>query len=436
MADDERSPRPVRAISRYDLTAAVVNGVIGSAIFGMPGAQAALTGSWSPVGYVFAALGVLMVVLSMAEVASRFQEAGGPYLYSREAFGPVIGFLAGWLFFLSRVTALAANLNLFADYALVLAPSWSGAVARVLIVALVTAAVTGVNVAGVRRGSRTINAFTLAKLAPLVLLVVIGLPRISGSVLASQTVESPEWTRAILLLVFAYGGFEAALIPAGEAKDPRRDSGPALLYGLGVITAVYVLAQLVVVGVLPRAGASKTAVADVFALLLGPAGLVLAAVAALVSTYGYSAGSLLQAPRLLFALAEARDLPAPLARLHPRYLTPHVSIVVFGLLGFGLAAAGSFAANATFSAIVRLGVYALTCAALLVFRRRRPAEAPGFAAPAGPLVAVLGLAFSLWLLTTRTFEQAGLLLALAVTGLLLRAYARRRPAGPGSAAAV
>lgn len=420
-------PALVRAISRFDLTAAIVNGVIGSAIFGMPGAQAALTGAWSPLGYVLAALGVLMVVLCMAEVASRFQEAGGPYLYSREAFGPLVGFLAGWLFFWSRVTALAANLNLFADYAGVLVPVASGLLARLLVLALVTAVVTGVNIAGVRRGSSTINVFTFAKLAPLLLLVVLGLPRISTSVLASQTVESYEWTRAILLLVFAYGGFEAALIPAGEAKDPRRDSGPALLMGLAVITAVYVLAQLVVVGTLPEAGRSKTALADVFALLLGPPGLTLAALAALVSTYGYSAGSLLQAPRLLFAFAQAGDLPAVLGRLHARFLTPHLAIAVFGLLGFGLAALGSFAANATFSAIVRLAVYALTCAALLVFRRRRPSEEPGFRVPAGPLVAALGVAFSLWLLTTRSFDQAGLLAALAVLGLLLRALARRGP---------
>jgi amino acid transporter len=424
-------PRPafVRAISRFDLTAAIVNGVIGSAIFGQPGVIAGMTGAWSPLAYILAGLGMFMVVLCFAEVASRYQEAGGVYLYSREAFGPLVGFLAGWLFFWSRLTAYAANLNLFADFAGVLQPSASGPLARLVVLASVSALLVAVNVAGVRRAAWTINLFTLAKLTPLALLVLLGIPQLSGEVLASQVVERYHWTEAILLLVFAFGGFEAPLIPAAEAKNPRRDTAPALLLGLAIVTAVYVLVQLVVVGVLPEAGRSKAAVADTFRVLLGASGVTLVAVGAMLSTYGYSAGATLQAPRLLFALSERRELPASFAHLHPRFRTPDVSIVAFALLGFALSAGGSFAGNATFSAIVRLATYALTCAALLVFRRRL-AEPPPFRTPAGPLVASLGVVFCLWLLTTRTFDQAGLLLALAASGLLLRGFTRRRP-GPG-----
>jgi APA family basic amino acid/polyamine antiporter len=424
MASEASRPGLVRAISRFDLTAAIVNGVIGSAIFGQPGIIAGLTGAWSPLAYVFAALGMLMVVLCFAEVASRYSEGGGAYLYCRDAFGPLVGFLAGWLLFWSRLTAYAANLNLFVDFAGVLQPLAAGPRARLVLLALVSLVLVAINVAGVRRASWTINLFTVAKLTPLVLLIVLGLPRISGEVLATQVVAQYHWTEAILLLVFAYGGFEAPLIPAAEAKNPKRDTAPALLIGIGIVAAVYVLVQLVVVGVLPEAARSKTAVADTFRLLIGPAGATLIAVGAMLSTYGYSAGATLQAPRLLLALAERRELPSPLVHLHPRFRTPDVSIVAFALLGFGLSAFGSFAANATFSAIVRLAIFALTCMALVVFRRRFEEE-PSFRVPAGPVVAALGVAFSVWLLTTRTFDQAGLLVGLCAAGFLLRALTRR-----------
>jgi APA family basic amino acid/polyamine antiporter len=425
MPGEAQRPTLVRAISRFDLTAAIVNGVIGSAIFGQPAKIAELTGSWSPLAYVIAGVGMLMVVLCFAEVASRFSEGGGAYVYCRDAYGPLTGFFAGWLLFWSRLTAYAANLNLFADFSGVLVPAATGDQARLVVLAIVSALLVAINVAGVRRASWTINAFTIAKLTPLVLLIILGLPRISGEVLATQIVGQYHWTEAVLLLVFAYGGFEAPLIPAAEAKNPRRDTAPALLMGIGIVATVYVLVQLVVVGVLPEAARSKTAVADAFGVLIGPTGATFVAVGALLSTYGYSAGATLQAPRLLLALAERRELPRPLAHVHERFHTPDVSIVAFALAGFALSAAGSFAANATFSAIVRLAIFALTCIAVVVFRRRFREEA-SFRIPAGPLVAALGVLFCAWMLTTRTFDQMGLLLALCVFGFILRFLTRFR----------
>lgn len=431
MSGGAQRPTLVRAISRFDLTAAIVNGVVGSAIFGYPGGQAALTGQWSPLGYVLAGLGMFTVVLCFAEVASRFRDTGGQYLYISEAFGPLVGFHAGWLFFWSRITALAANLALLADSAARLLPVLEGQAPRLALLALVTLVLAAVNVAGVRQASWTINVFTVGKLLPLFLLIVLGLPQVRGQVLATQAVEHHQWTAAILLLVFAYGGFEAPLIAAGESRDPRRDAGPSLFVGLGIVAAVYVLVQFVVVGVLPRAGESKTAVADAFGVLLGPAGVMLASVGALVSTLGYSFGATLQAPRLLFAMGERRDLPSLLARVHERFRTPHAAIVILAVVAFGLAAAGSFAAIAAFSAVVRLVVYAATCAALLVLRQKRPHEVPGFRLRAAPVVASLGVLFCLWLLTAQSFQQAGVLLGLVVLGVVLRALARREGARPG-----
>jgi len=431
LSEPSPRPAPLRAISRVDLTAACVNSVIGSAIFGLPGPLTELTGPWSPLAYVIAGLGIFTVVLCFAEVASRFEAAGGQYLYVSAAFGSIAGFHLGWLFLWTRISALGANLALFADYAGVLWPGLGTPVARVAMLAMVAAFLVAANVRGVRQASWTIDAFTVAKVLPLLVLIGLGLFHLRGEVLASQAVARPDWTSAILLLVFAYGGFESPLIAAGEARDPKRDAAPSLFFGLGIVAVVYVLVQLVVVGVLPNAGASKTAVADAFSVLVGTGGATVVAVAALVSTFGYSVGSTLQGPRLLYAMGERRDLPAVLARISRLYLTPDVAIVVYGVIAFALAAAGSFAAIATFSAIVRLAVYGLTCVAALILRRRRPGEAPGFRMPAAWLVAPLGVLFCIGLLLSRTFEQAGTLVALVLLGAALRAVARRGASASG-----
>ncbi len=428
----EPVPRPslVRAIGRWDLTAAVVNTVIGSSIFGMPAVLAAATGVWSPLLGLLVGLGVLAVVLCFAEVASRFPDPGGPYLYAREAFGPFVGFEAGWLTFWIRATALAANLNVFVDY---LATSFSPArtpVGRGLAMAALVLLVTAINVRGVRQAAWTVDLFTAVKLAPLALLVAIGLPQVRAEVFATQAVAAPDWIRAILLLVFAYGGFEAPLIPAAEAKDPRRDSAFALLVALAVIASVYLLVQLTVLGVLPHAAAAQAPLAATFAVLLGPMGVGLAAGAAMVSISGYATGTTLQSPRVLFSMAERGELPGILARVHPRFRTPHIAILVYVGLALGLALSGTFETIATLSGFVRLVTYGLTCAALPVLRRRRPDEEPGFRlAFAGP-IAALGTLSCAWLLTRSATQAQTLLVLVAVGGALWVGGGRGRKAAP------
>jgi APA family basic amino acid/polyamine antiporter len=419
-------PGLLRAIGRADLTAAIVNGVIGSAIFGLPATLAGLTGVWSPVACLLGGLGVLAIVLCFAEVATRFRDPGGPYLYAREAFGKFAGFEVGWLTFWTRVLSAAANLNVFVIYLATLLPAVGSGRERALAMVAVVGIITALNVVGVRQATWAVDLFTLAKLAPLGVLILLGIGHIRPEVLASQTVARPDWTQAILLLVFAYGGFEAPLIPASEARNPERDTGFALLAGLGLIAIIYMLVQLVLVGVVPEASQAKAPIAAVFSVLLGPAGAALAGVAALLSVWGYTTGAVLQSPRVLFSMAERGELPGVLARVSPRFRTPDVSILVFALVSLGLGLAGSFASNATFAAIVRLVYYGLTCGALLVFRRRR-GPAPGFRLPFAPVIAPAAILFCLWLLTTRTFEQTWVLAALMVAGLPFFWLTPRRP---------
>ncbi|HUG53446.1 MAG TPA: APC family permease [Vicinamibacteria bacterium] len=417
-------PRLVRAIGRWDFTAAVVNAVVGSSIFTMPSVLAALTGAWSPLAFVLAGVGILTIMLCFAEVASRFTSAGGPYLYAREAFGRAVGFQAGWLTFWVRVTSAAANLNVFIEYLGPLAPALASGTGRAATMTAIMLMVTALNVIGVRQATWAVDALAVAKLTPLALLVLLGLPRISAAVFATQAAERSDWTHAILLLVFAYGGFESPLLAAGEVRRPQKDTAFALLVGLAVIATVYTLVQLTVVGLVPAVAGTPAPLAPAFARLLGGAGVVLISVGAMVSTYGLVTGSVLQSPRLVFAMAERGELPSPLARVHPRFRTPHVSIVLYSVLVLASALYGSFEWNATLAAIVRLVTYGLVCGALVVFRRRGGPE-PGFRVPAAGLVAPLGIAFCLWLLSTRTFRQAWILAVIMGVGWLVGTLASR-----------
>ena len=217
----DRGPALVRAIGRWDLTASVVNAVVGSAIFGMPATIAALTGAWSPLAVLLAGLGILPIVLCFAEVGSRFDAAGGPYLYAREAFGSATGFHVGWLLLWTRLLSGAAVLNVMVTYLAQLAP-WAGtAGGRATVMTAAVALVTAINVLGVRQAAWTVNLFTVAKLLPLLLVIALALLALDRGVLATQAVATPRWTDAVLLLVFAYGGFESSVIAASETRRPR-----------------------------------------------------------------------------------------------------------------------------------------------------------------------------------------------------------------------
>jgi amino acid transporter len=288
------------------------------------------------------------------------------------------------------------------------------------------------NVIGVRQGARAVDLFTLAKLLPLALLVALGIGRVSGEVLATQAVAAPDWTQAVLLLIFAYGGFEAALIPASEAKDPRRDSAFALLAGLAVVAFTYTLVQLTVVGVVPHVAASRAPVAAAFGVLLGPGAVVLAIGAAMISTSGWTVGAVLTSPRILYSMAARAELPAILARVHARFRTPDAAIYAFAACGLAFALSGGFAANATISAIIRLVTYGMVRTTVPLFRRRAGMEAPGFRIPGGNAVAAAGFVFCAWLLSTRSFAQAGILAGLIAAGWALGMASGRKP-GPRGA---
>ncbi len=411
----------VRAIGRWTLVALTVNSVIGSGIFGLPSAVAGLIGKISPLAVLFAGAGMAVIMGCYAEVASYFHEAGGPYLYARAAFGRMMGIQTAWMLCLGQATAPAANANLFVIYLGEFWPHAKDPLPRFVILTVLVGVLAIINFRGVRGGAQVSNIFTAAKLIPLFAVIVLG-----GAVMLSHHpsvsvapvhANTGAWLKAMLLLAFAYGGFETALAPMGEAKNPRRDVPFALSAAVLACTVIYALIQLVVVGTLPDAAHSERPLADVARLALGHFGAGLVAVGALVSVYGYLSAKILSMPRVTFALAEQGDFPRAFAAVHPRFKTPYVSLLVFATLIWGFAMIGEFKWNVTLSAIARLFYYAVGCAALPVLRRKRPGDAM-FRLPGGTLFAVLGIAICLVLMSQVDFGQSLILMATVVIALL------------------
>ncbi len=435
MSTERAEATLVRALGRWSLTALVINAIIGSGIFGLPSIVAGYVGALSPLAYLIAAAGMGLIMACFAEVASRFTAAGGPYLYAREAFGPLIGLQIGWLTWLVRITAAAANANLFVLYLAEFWPSAHEPMPRALLLTLLIGGLAAVNYRGVRAGAQVSNVFALLKLAPLLLFIAVGVFSLKPIELRSPSASADAWLHAVLVLVYAYGGFEAALLPMAEAKNPRRDAPFALGVALVVVTTIFTLIQVVVVGTLPEAVHTDRPLAEAARVFSGAFGAGVISAGALISVYGYLSSMMVNAPRLTFALAERGDFPRIFAAVHPRFRTPHISIATFALLTWGVAIAGTFAWNVMLSAVARLFTYAATCLALIVLRKKGTEE-PAFRLPHGPVWAVLALAFSL-ILTTRM--ERGDMIALLVTSLLALAnwgwYAhrwRRRTAAPAS----
>ena len=231
--------------------------------------------------------------------------------------------------------------------------------------------------------------------------------------------------KAALLLVFAYGGFETALAPMSEAKNPRRDAPFALFIALLLCTVIYALIQWVVIGVLPNAMHSPRPLAEVARIAIGPLGAALVAVGALISFYGYLSAKILAMPRVLFAQAEQGDFPKAFAALHRRFHTPYVSILVFAVLVWGFALIGEFKWNVTLSAVARLLYYGVGCAALPVLRRRQP-EGAMFKLPAGNFFAALGVILCIILVTRVDFGQSLIVIATIALALVNWAMVRNR----------
>jgi amino acid transporter len=410
----------VRGIRRWDLVAVTINGIIGAGIFGLPSKVYLLIGGYSLIAFVACAFIVMLIILCFAEVGSRFKETGGPYLYARAAFGSTVAFEVGWLIWLARLTAFAANCNLMINYlSFFWAPANVGVIRAGIIVAVVIA-LTALNVLGVRQAAIASNIFTIGKLVPMLVFIGVGIFFLnpSGFALGARPATGP-FSQSVLLLLYAFTGFEMAVIPAGEIKNPQKDLPRALLIAMAVIATTYILIQVVCVGTLPELAKSTKPLADAGQRFMGTAGAAIISAGAIISVAGNLNITVLSASRVPFAIAEQKQLPSVFARVHPRFFTPHISIIVTTALMLILTLKSSFVAALTVSTIARLVAYAVTCAALPVLRRRSDAPPAHFKLPGGPVIAIAALVLATWLLMNSTLYEAVVSVIAAAVGFAL-----------------
>lgn len=410
----------LRGIRKWDLVAVTINGVIGAGIFGLPSKVFALIGSYSLLAFFACALVVVLIILCFAEVGSRFDETGGPYLYAREAFGPTVGFEVGWLSWLARLTAFAANCNLLVSYLGFFWPGANAPLQRAIVIALVVVSLTAINIIGVRQAAIASNLFTVGKLAPILVFVIAGLFFLNPHAFALGARPSTgAFSQSVLLLIYAFTGFEMATIPAGEVRDPRRHLPRALLIATGVVAIFYILIQIVCVGTLPVLASSQKPLADAARAFMGTAGAAMISAGAIISIAGNLNILVLSGSRVPFAIAERKQLPAFLASVHRKFFTPHLAIVITASCMLVLTLKSSFVAALTISAIARLVTYAVTCAALPVLRRRAGVPAAMFRVRGGPIIAVAALILAVWLLANSTLREAVTAVIAAAVGMVV-----------------
>jgi APA family basic amino acid/polyamine antiporter len=412
--------RLVRGIRRWDLVAITINGIIGAGIFGLPAKVYSLIGTYSIMAFVACALIVALIILCFAEVSSRFDDTGGPYLYAREAFNPAVAFEIGWLIWLARITAFAANCNLLINYLSYFWNSATNAAWRASIIVFVVAVLCAINVLGIRQAAIVSNVFTVGKLVPIIIFCGAGLFFLNPQAFAlGAKPDTGAFSQSVLLLVYAFTGFEMATIPAGEVREPQRNLPHALLIAILVVAVLYILIQIVCVGTLPGLAQSQKPLADAGTQFLGTAGGAIISAGAIISITGNLNILMLSGSRLPFAMAKQKQLPAFIGNVHRSFFTPYVAIAITAGLMLFLTLKSSFVAALTISTLARLVTYGATCLALPVLRRREDQPPAVFKLPAGPIIAVLALALIVWLLLHSTLAEAEATAWAAGAGLVI-----------------
>ena len=401
-----------------------INGVIGAGIFGLPSKVFKEVGVYSIAALLICAVAVFIIILCFAEVSSRFDKTGGPYLYAQSSFGPLPGFITGWLLLLTRFITYAALINLLVTYLSFFSDWFAQPYPRILIIISLTLFLAFVNHIGVKNTTRVNNFLTFAKLLPLFLFIVVGFFFIdTANFEIKHDPGFASFSSTVLLLVFAFGGFESVLVNSGEVKNPKKNLPFALLLATTIIVIFYVLIQIVSIGTLPALGDSDKPLAEAAGLFMGKTGAVIITIGALFSITGTLNAIMLVGSRLPFAFSAEGQFPKLFSFIHPKYKTPTLSLLLFTGITLIVSITNSFIYAATISAITRVMIYAIVCVALIKLRKKDTGITDYFKIPYGNFIAAAGLIVSLWLLSSSKLTElrdvaiavsVGLLIYLAV----------------------
>lgn len=419
----------VRGIGIPALTANIISSTIGAGIFVLPALVAKNLGSAAPLAFICCAVAMVLFVTCFAIAGSRVSLTGGLYAYVEVAFGRYIGFLAGVLYGLTALGAVAGVVNVLVNSIAIVAPFLGHPVMRIVVMVVVYGSLVLINVRGVRGGAGAVTVVTFAKLLPLLLFIGAGIFFINPANLTwSAWPGSKALGDTVILLIFAFVGIEVALIPSGEVKNPARTVPRSAYLALVITTIIYIFIQLVAQGTLgvELANYPDAPLAESAAKFLSNIGRNILLVGATISAFGFVTSDILSSPRMIFAFGRDGVLPAWFAHVHPRYRSPDVAIITYAVVAFALSISGTFEQLAILSNVAVLLMYLLCCAAcwFLVQRdvRTDPASA-GFSFPGMKIVPALAIVAIIWILahaTVREFAVTGIVLAVASALYLLR----------------
>lgn len=396
----------LRTIGVLGLAAAVINVTIGSSVFVFPATVAAALGAAGILPYLVAAALMGLIALCFAESGSRVTGAGGSYAYVGTAFGPFAGWLVGLLIYLGvQLIASAVVGSVFVRSLSVLVPSLGSGVPRAVLLAVIFAGFALVNIRGGSSGGiKVVQWVTFAKLAPLLLLVVVGLVGFRPEYVRWETTPPvADIGRMAMRLIYLFAGVEAVLAVSGEIRDPSRTVPRGIFLGLATVTVIYLGVQFAAQGLLGPALPThdRAPLADAAAVMLGDTGRIILVVGGMLSTLGFLSADMLASPRTLFAMADAGRLPRALATVHPKYQSPAVAIALHAGLACILAIYGDFDTLTALASSAILSIYLLCCAATLVLQRRRVGdELHPLKLPLGPVIPLLAIALVIALMTT------------------------------------
>lgn len=409
-----------RVIGPWGLAANAINSAVGGGIFVLPGLVAAMLGPSAILAYLLCGIAIALVLTCFAEMGSVVHRSGGCVAYIEEAFGPFAGFLAWVAYSLGfEIGASAALGALLVDAATTFVPPLSHGAPRVGALCLLFGSLAAVNIRGVRESIQLTLFTTTAKLVPLVLLILAGIFFVHpGNFDWTPAPSFGKLGEGAFLIFFAYQGIEESLAPGAEIHNPRRTVPLAIFFATAGLILLYVAIQFVAQGILGAELAQSliTPLADAGGRIAGAEGRDLLLVGGFISVFGSLLAGIICAPRAFFLMAQNAILPASLARVHRRFQTPHVSIVVAAALMFLLSASGAFSHLAMLSVSSILLVYLAICMGALRLRYTRPPQPGAFRARGGPTVAILGMAVVLWLLASAARRELA-----AVAGVLLAA---------------
>jgi amino acid transporter len=424
-----------RVIGVRGLGFTAINVIVGSGIFGLPALVAALLGPAAVLAYVVCAVLIGLVGLCFAEAGSRVGGAGGLYAYASVPFGPIVGGIAGTLLWVANGAVTdAAVANLLVDTLATVLPATGHPIPRALILLGLYAIFATINIRGVRSGVRLSEILVVIKLAPLVLLVLIGAFFVHPANL--HWASMPPTTaigQGAVLMFFAFMGVEGALCTSGEVKNPARTVPLAILLALSVVAALYIGLQLVAQGVLgPDLATAKAPLVSTAAAIFGPWGGGLLVAATLLSTTGFLAADILSSPRTLYALAASGQFFKQVAFVHPRFGTPAVAIGTYAVVAASLAVSGSFRLLVLLGSSGTLLLYLICCFGVLRLRALKiETHGAPFRAPGGPFVPLVAVVIILWMLSTLDrieWIYAGVLVGVAAIVYTLLTLIHRKPA--------